>query len=191
MKNLNLFLTWIKKDVRWMLGLALKPEVALSTARLPEDTLTSIQEVYKISWASYDITLKRLDAMDGRLATTMTLGIGLTLLILGINKDIWAKELPLVGLAFVPFVLAIAAGLGGRFGHELHILEPKNLIEHKCYNFEDDKFRLLILGQTAAAVEYNTRLVRWRHDYLILTTNLFLGHYLLLCLVLARTALQP
>ena len=132
----------------------------------------SVHLAYPVAIEAYEWAVRRLDALDSRIQTILTLGASLTiaapvaLAALDINpRPIWI--LAAMGL----FLIALFTGTHARLTGELVLLSPKTLHD-EWLSFDEETFKRYLVFFSGKHLEKNRRLIMKRHKLLVAVTLL-------------------
>ena len=155
-----------------------------------ENAYKSVNLAYDIAVDSYDVLVKRLEAMDGRLQTMLALFASSTVAVLAIaaNRKLdfhskwfyWA-----VGLMALALITTTLARLYGT----IDVLDPSKLNTNKWLACSEWEFKNLIIQAAAEAFTKNKTLLDEKWTYSIVVIFIFsLGAACLAMWVIMMTA---
>ena len=143
-------------------------EVALSPENYPASALA-----YDIALKSYETALQRLEFVETRLQTTLTLAATLTLAVPAVAS---ARGLSLrsdwLVAALIAFVIAVGLGTYARWTGEVVLLNP-NLLFDNWMRFTDWEFKTNMVRFAGKHFEANSKLVQKKWRLAIITTVIF------------------
>ena len=152
-------------------------EESLSLEQLKEN-YPGVDLAYNLAVSAYDVVSKRLDAVDNRLQTILTLGIAVSLPILPLAS---AKNIPFRSLWFyvaaLAFVAAIVTAVIGRVRGRVIALHPATLYE-KWLHYSEWEFKKNFIHFAGEHFEANRQLVDRRNTLTVWASILFLAEAL-------------
>lgn len=155
-----------------------------------ENQFPSVPLAYEIALNSYDVLIRRIDSIDGRLQTVLAFFASSTVAVLGIvagrKLDFHSRWFyAAVGLMTVAIVLTLIARLDGA----VKVIDPSKLNCDEWLASSEWEFKNLIVQAAAQAFAVNNRLVtrKWRTAIAVIVT-FFLGTMCLAVWVIRMTA---
>jgi len=141
--------------------------------RQAEKTYPSVKLAYPIAVASYDVALKRLDAMDGRLQTIITFIVASSAVVPSVAAGRVHFRSGWFYAALGCFVLAIVVGTIARLKGRIKVLVPRRAFNHWLHKPEWE-FQNDFIAFAADDFEENNTLVLFKWKCTIALSVLFL-----------------
>jgi hypothetical protein len=130
-----------------------------------EDQFPSVPLAYEIALNSYDVLIRRIDSIDGRLQTVLAFFGSSTVAVLGIvagrKLDFHSKWFyAAIGLMMLAIILTAIARLEGA----VKVIDPSKLNSDEWLASSEWEFKNLIVQAAAQAFQVNNRLItrKWR-----------------------------
>lgn len=137
-------------------------------------TYPSADLAYKIAVDSYDVLIKRLDAVDGRIQTLLAFAVSTSAIVPSIGG---ARGLPFsspwFAAAAATMAVAVLLGAYARLGGAVRVLDPKPIREGWLH-FDEYEFKIYMIGQAAEDFDENHRLLQRKWVLAVIITALFL-----------------
>ena len=123
----------------------------------------SVDLAYQLAVQSYDLMVKRFDAMDARIQSTIGLVVSLTVAI-PIAISTFALQYPpwLMRATVVVFLLAIILGICARFAGKISLVSPAELHRTWIQSPEED-FKREFIRHAGTHMDANARLLNKRY----------------------------
>lgn len=155
------------------------PEANMSE-QFSESDFPGIELAYPIARESYEVLIKRLDGLDGRIQSMIAYASTVTLAIPAITagKGLSYKS-PLFIAAMIIFVAAISIGIYARLRGVIKIVSPRILFEHHL-NSSEWQFKKDFIFYAGENQDLNNKLMFWRSKMLNLMSFLLLVEVVLL-----------
>lgn len=134
----------------------------------------SVELAYPLAVNSYDVALKRMDAIDGRLQTLLAFiaTVSLPVPVIGASKGLPFGSFWFIAAA-IAFVLAMLVGILARVHGSVMLISPDVLFE-KWLHLEESEFKKNLVYFAGEAWAANRRLASDRARLMTLTAILFL-----------------
>ena len=133
----------------------------------------SVDLAYPLAVQSYDLTVKRFDALDARIQSTLGLGVSLTFAIPVALSAFDLQFRPLwMGAAFVVFLLAIILGICARLVGAIKLVSPTTLY-NDWIQCPEEEFKQQFIGYAGKHMEANASLLEKRYRLLCGFISLF------------------
>lgn len=129
-----------------------------------ENDFPSIKLAYEIAVDSFDMMIKRLDSLDGRIQTLTTFAVTACLAIPTLGKS---QDLPFTSMWFIlgiiTLLLAIGISVYTRITGEVDVLSPSNLWEDSLH-LPQIKFKSYTIFYASESFKANNKLLnkKWR-----------------------------
>jgi hypothetical protein len=138
-----------------------------------ERTWPSIEVAYPLAISSYDMAIKRFDAMDTKLNTLITFAVTVTLAVPAIanTKGLAFRSVWLV-IAVCAFLAGVAVVTYARVAAELILLNPKTLYEHYLES-EELEFKRYMIYWAGENFVHNTNVINRNARLAALASILF------------------
>src|SRR5438128_5224541 len=108
---------------------------------------------------SYDVALKRFDAMDGRLQTILAFIVATSAIIPAVAANRGLRfQSNYFYAAFACFIVAVIAGTAGRLFGRIKVLVPREAFNHWLHK-PDWEFKMDFINQAAIDFEINVTMV--------------------------------
>ena len=131
---------------------------------------TTREMIYEICVASYPFGITRIDAMNARTQTIVTISstLAVACAVIASRRDMSSTpyDWALVVVA-VAFIKTLAVGLFAMWYGELKALRPANL-KNKFMNYEEEKFMDVIISDAGPAMNHNLQVANNKHRLNIL-----------------------
>lgn len=138
-----------------------------------EKTYPAVELAYPLAVASYDVSLKRLDGMDGRLQTIMAFIVAVSAAVppVAANRGIHFRS-PWFYAALVIFVFSVGIGTWARLAGAPKVLNPRKAFDHWLRK-SDWEFKKDFIAFAANDFDYNRKLVQFKWLCTIAITLMF------------------
>ena len=136
-------------------------------------TYPGVELAYPIAVASYDIALRRLDVMDGRLQTLMAFIVAVSAAVpsIAVSRGIHFRSYWFYG-ALISFILAIAIGTYARLSGKIKVLKPEKAFNHWLHK-PDWEFKKDFIAYAADDFQANIDSVEFKWQCSVAITVLF------------------
>jgi len=142
---------------------------------MPQDanTYPGVDLAYPIAVASYDVALRRLDVMDGRLQTLMAFIVAVSAAVPSVaaNRGIHFRSYWFYA-ALTSFVIAVAIGTYASLTGKIKVLKPENAFNHWLHK-PDWEFKKDFIAYAADDFQANINSVEFKWRCSVFITMLF------------------
>jgi|KBSSwiStaDraftv2_1062776.scaffolds.fasta_scaffold659509_2 hypothetical protein len=147
----------------------------------------SVDLAYDIAIDSYDVAIKRIEWIDGRLQALLTFAatVGAAVLSVGASRGLLHFRSIWFYLAIISFVLATALGFYARFSGTIRVLDPEVFYE-RWLHFSPWEFKKDLIYFAAEDFQCNMRLSKRLWDLSIVVLILFFLEVVFLVLWVAK-----
>lgn len=138
-----------------------------------EKTYPSVQLAYPIAINAYDVTMKRLEGVDGRLQTLLTFIITISALFVsnaGARGSSFTSPWFVLSVAF--FLASVTVALVGRMKGKIRVLDPRVLFE-SWLHLTEWEFKKNLIYASGKSFEANSRLLDVKFKYSLVVLVLF------------------
>jgi len=138
-----------------------------------EATYPGVHLTFPIATASYDVALRRLDAMDGRLQTIIAFIVATSAAVpsLAVGRGIHFRSYYFYG-ALTCFILAVIIGTVARLAGRIKVIRPRHAFDHWLHK-PDWEFKMDFINQAAIDFDRNSTLVNRKWWSTVAVTLLF------------------
>jgi hypothetical protein len=136
-------------------------------------TYPGVELAYPLAVSSYDVALKRFDAMDGRLQTILAFVVATSAIIpaVAVNRGLRFQSNYFYA-AFGCFIVTVIAGTIGRLFGRIKVLVPREAFNHWLHK-PDWEFKMDFINQAADDFEINATMIERKWQCSIGITLLF------------------
>jgi len=136
-------------------------------------TYPGVELAYPLAVNSYDVALKRFDAMDGRLQTILAFIVATSAIVPAVaaNRGLHFQSNYFYA-AFACFIVAVIAGTVGRLFGRIKVLVPREAFNHWLHK-PDWEFKMDFIDQAAIDFEINATMIERKWQCSIAITLLF------------------
>jgi hypothetical protein len=138
-----------------------------------EKTYPAVELAYPIAVAAYEVALKRLDGMDGRLQTILAFIVAVSAAVppVAANRGIHFRS-PWFYAALGIFILSVVIGTWARLAGAPKVLNPRKAFNHWLHK-SDWEFKKDFIAFAADDFDYNRKLVKLKWLSTVAITLLF------------------
>lgn len=138
-----------------------------------EKTYPRVDLAYPIAVDSYDVALRRIEGMDGRLQTILTFIVGVSAVIppVAANRGIHFRSNWFYA-ALLVFGFSVAVGTWGRLARKPKVLNPRHALNYWLHKPEWE-FKKDFIAFAADDFDYNRKLVDFKWLCTVAVTLLF------------------
>jgi len=126
-------------------------------------TYPGVELAYPLAVSSYDVALKRFDAMDGRLQTILAFIVATSAAVPALGAGRIHFQSPYFYWAVVCFIIAVIGGTLARVLGKIRVLVPRQAFDHWLHK-PDWEFKMDFINQAANDFEINATIIerKWR-----------------------------
>jgi hypothetical protein len=130
---------------------------------LNKATYPGVELAYPLAVSSYDVALKRFDAMDGRLQTILAFIVATSAAVPALGAGRIHFQSSYFYWAVVCFVMAVIGGTLARLLGKVRVLVPRQAFNHWLHK-PDWEFKMDFINQAANDFEVNATIIerKWR-----------------------------
>ena len=122
-------------------------------------TYPGVENAYPLAVSSYDVALRRLDAMDGRLQTILAFIVATSAAVPSLAAGRIQFRSGYFYIAAICFALAVIGGTLARLLGRIRVLVPRHAFNHWLHK-PDWEFKMDFINHAANDFEHNSTIIR-------------------------------